>query len=85
MGTIQIQFSTYEGNTAWIFPMKDGELDNRLGSIGLGSVGEIPVVNVAWPEGLRVLNGLSVNADELNFLAKSIGGQCENQNLSNQF
>lgn len=72
MATIQIQSSTYAGNTTWAFPMKDSELDRRLRAIGLGSAGEIPIISVGWPEGLHVLNGLTVNADELNFLAKSL-------------
>lgn len=72
MGTIKIHVRTYEGNTAWIFPMKDSELEDKLGAVGLGSSGEIPIAGVIWPEGLQMLRGLTVNADELNFLAKSI-------------
>ena len=72
MNTIKVHISTYEGNTSWVFPMKDSELESKLGAIGLGSTGEIPIASVIFPEGLHVLNGLCVNADELNFLAKSI-------------
>ena len=72
MKTIQIRSSIYAGNTAWAFPMKDSELESRLEAIGLGCAGEIPIVSMDWPEELCVLNGLSVNVDELNFLAKSI-------------
>lgn len=70
MGTINVQISTYEGNTSLIFPMKDSALADKLQSIGCGN--EIPISGVIWPSGLHILNGLLVNADELNFLAKSI-------------
>lgn len=72
MGTIKVHISTYEGNMAWTFPMKDSELESKLGAVGLGGIGEIPIASVIYPEELCVLNGLRVNADELNFLAKSI-------------
>lgn len=70
MGTIRVQISTYEGNTALEFPMKDSVLADKLQSLGCGQ--EIPVSGVIWPSGLNMLNGLKVDADELNFLAKSI-------------
>ena len=70
MGTINVQISTYEGNTSLIFPMKDSVLADKLQSIGCGN--EIPISGVIWPSGLNMLNGLVVSADELNFLAKSI-------------
>lgn len=70
MGTINVQISTYEGNTSLIFPMKDSTLADKLQSIGCGN--EIPISGVIWPSGLNMLNGLVVSADELNFLAKSI-------------
>lgn len=70
MGTINMQISTYEGNTSLIFPMKESALADKLQSIGCGN--EIPISGVIWPSGLNMLNGLIVSADELNFLAKSI-------------
>lgn len=69
-GTIRVQISTYEGNTTWEFPMKDSVLADKLQSIGCKD--QIPISSVIWPEGLHMLNGLKVSADELNFLAKSI-------------
>lgn len=72
MGTIRIHISTYEGNTSWDFPMKDSELDRKINATGLGTSNKIPIAGVEWPEGLQMLHGLSVDADELNFLAKSI-------------
>lgn len=70
MGTINVQISTYEGNTSLILPMKDSVLASKLQSIGCGN--EMPISGVIWPSGLNMLNGLIVSADELNFLAKSI-------------
>lgn len=70
MGTINVQISTYEGNTSLIFPMEDSTLSDKLQAIGCGS--ELPISGVIWPSGLNMLNGLVVSADELNFLAKSI-------------
>ena len=70
MGTINVQISTYEGNTSLIFPMKESVLADKLQSIGRGN--EIPISGVIWPSGLNMLNGLIVSADKLNFLAKSI-------------
>ena len=69
-GTIRVQISTYEGNTTWEFSMKDSVLADKLQSIGCKD--QIPISSVIWPEGLHMLNGLKVSADELNFLAKSI-------------
>lgn len=45
-------------------------LADKLKSMGCGN--EILISSVIWPSGLNMLNGLAVNADELNFLAKSI-------------
>lgn len=70
MGTINVQISTYKGNTSLIFPMRDSALADKLQSMGCGN--EIPISSVIWPSGLNMLNGLVVSADELNFLAKSI-------------
>lgn len=70
MGTVRVQISTCEGNAAWEFPMKDSVLADKLQSMGCGQ--EIPISSVIWPSGLNMLNGLMVDADELNFLAKSI-------------
>ena len=70
MGTINVQISTYEGNTSLIFPMKDSALADKMQALGCGN--ELPISGVIWPSGLNVLNGLKVSADELNFLAKSI-------------
>lgn len=70
MGNINVQISTYEGNTSLIFPMEDSTLSDKLQAIGCGS--ELPISGVIWPSGLNMLNGLIVSADELNFLAKSI-------------
>lgn len=70
MGTIRIHVCTYEGNTSWEFPMKDSELDRKINATGLGTSNEIPIAGVEWPEGLYMLRGLTVDADELNFLAK---------------
>ena len=67
---IQIQISSHEDNSVWKFPMKDSVLSDKLESIGGGE--KIFISNVIWPEGLRMLNGLAVCADELNFLAKCI-------------
>lgn len=50
--------------------MKDSVLSDKLESIGGGET--VFISNVIWPEGLRMLNGLAVRADELNFLAKCI-------------
>lgn len=72
MDSIKIHISTYEGNTSWVFPMKDSELDRKMKAMGFGTSNEIPIAGVAWPEGLYMLRGLKVDADELNFLAKSI-------------
>ena len=69
-GTIRVQISTCEGNTTWEFPMKDSVLADKMQSIGCKD--QIPISSVIWPEELHMLNGLKVNADELNFLAKSI-------------
>lgn len=70
MGTIRVKISTYEGNTDLEFPMKDSVLADKLQSMRCGQ--EIPISGIIWPLGLNMLNGLMVNADELNFLAKSI-------------
>lgn len=67
---IQIQISSQEDNSVWKFPMKDSVLSDKLESIGGGET--VFISNVIWPEGLRMLNGLAVRADELNFLAKCI-------------
>lgn len=67
---IQIQISSHEDNSVWKFPMKDSVLSDKLESIGGGE--KIFISNVIWPQGLRMLNGLAVRADELNFLAKCI-------------
>lgn len=72
MDSIRIYISTHEGNTSWAFPMKDSELDREMKSMGFGTSNEIPIASVAWPDGLYMLKGLKVDADELNFLAKSI-------------
>lgn len=77
MGTINVQISTYEGNTSLIFPMKESALADKLQSIGCGN--EIPISGVIWPSGLNMLNGLIVSADELNFLAKSIERYDDNE------
>lgn len=70
MGTVRVQISTCEGNTALEFPMKDSVLADKLQYMGRGN--EIPISGVIWPSGLHMLNGLMVDVDELNFLAKSI-------------
>ena len=70
MGTVRIKISTYEGNTALEFPMKDSVLEDKLKSMVCGQ--EVPISGIIWPSGLHMLNGLTVDADELNFLAKSI-------------
>lgn len=67
---IQIQISSHEDNSVWKFPMKDSVLSDKLESIGGRET--VFISNVIWPEGLRMLNGLAVCADELNFLAKCI-------------
>lgn len=58
MGTIKIHISTYEGNTSWVFPMKDSELDRKMKAMGFGTSNEIPIAGVVWPEGLYMLRGL---------------------------
>lgn len=70
MVTIKVHISTCEDTAAWEFPMKDSVLADKLKSMGCGN--EILISSVIWPSGLNMLNGLAVNADELNFLAKSI-------------
>lgn len=70
MGTVRVQISTCEGNTALEFPMKDSVLADKLQYMGRGN--EIPISGVIWPSCLHMLNGLMVDVDELNFLAKSI-------------
>lgn len=70
MGTVRVQISTCEGNVSWDFPMKDSVLADKLQSMGYSQ--EIPISGIIWPSGLNMLNGLMVDADELNFLAKSI-------------
>lgn len=72
MGTIIIHISTYEGNTSWVFPMNDSELDRRMNAMCFGKSNQIPIASVDRPQGLCMLRGLVVDADELNFLAKSI-------------
>lgn len=51
-------------------PCRDSELEEVLRAVNAGSSNEITIINVMWPEGLRMLNGLTVDADEMNFLAK---------------
>lgn len=45
-------------------------LEDKLQSMGYSQ--EIPISGIIWPSGLNMLSGLMVDADELNFLAKSI-------------
>ncbi len=70
MSAVRVQISTYEGNTALEFPVKDSVLEDKLQSMGYSQ--EIPISGIIWPSGLNMLSGLMVDADELNFLAKSI-------------
>jgi len=70
MSTIRAQISSDKGNFSLCLPCKDSELDRNLKAVGESD--EITIKEVIMPEGLRMLNGLRVNADELNFLAKSI-------------
>lgn len=69
MATIAVEYGVNEEDALYL-PCRDSELEEVLRAVNAGSSNEITIINVMWPEGLRMLNGLTVDADEMNFLAK---------------
>jgi len=72
LGTICVKVSNFFGGYTLKLPLKDSELARELEKARCGPDNTIYIAQVEYPEGLRMLNGSSVDADELNFLAKSI-------------
>ena len=69
MATIAVEYGVNEEDALYL-PCRDSELEEVLRAVNARSSNEITIINVMWPEGLRMLNGLTVDADEMNFLAK---------------
>lgn len=72
MATIAVEYLGGSDDDALYLPCKDSELEKVLRAIRSDGGNEIIITNVMWPEGLSILNGQTVDVDELNYLAKRL-------------
>ena len=68
MATIAVEYLGGSDDDALYLPCKDSELEKVLRAIRSDGGNEIIITNVMWPEGLSILNGQTVDVDELNSL-----------------
>ena len=62
MATIAVEYGVNEEDALYL-PCRDSELEEVLRAVNAGSSNEITIINVMWPEGLRMLNGRIVADD----------------------